>query len=120
MSVEKKEPSGTDRGTGRGTGSESGTGSLHTPAVKEEIRRRLARLSGQLAGIQRMVEEEVYCVDVLQQISAVRGALGKVAARLLEAHVNHCVYAAFTGGSEADRAEKIGELVSVFERSLKS
>jgi len=95
-------------------------GSLHSPVVKDEIRRRLARLSGQLAGIERMVEEEAYCVDVLQQISAVRGALGKVAARLLEAHVNHCVYAAFTSGSRSDRQEKISEVVAVFERSLKS
>jgi DNA-binding FrmR family transcriptional regulator len=106
--------------TRSGTAGGSDPGSLHTPAVKEEIRRRLARLSGQLAGIERMVEDEAYCVDVLQQISAVRGALGKVAARLLEAHVNHCVRAAFRSGSEAEEQEKITELVAVFERSLKS
>lgn len=94
--------------------------SLHTPAVKEEIKQRINRLTGQIAGIRRMVEEEAYCVDVLQQIAAVRGALGKVAARLLEAHVNHCVYAAFSTGSERERREKIDELVSVFERSMKS
>lgn len=96
------------------------TSSLHSPAVKEDIRKRINRLGGQLAGIQRMVEEEAYCVDILQQIAAVRGALGKVAARLLESHVNHCVYSAFTSGSEGERKDKIDELISVFERSIKS
>ena len=94
--------------------------SLTSPEVKEDIRRRLNRLTGQIAGIQRMVEEEAYCIDVIQQISAVRGALGKVAGKLLEAHVNHCVQAAFRSGSPADQREKIDELVAVYERSLKS
>lgn len=94
--------------------------SLHSPAVKDEVRKRLNRLTGQIAGIQRMVEEEEYCVDILQQIAAVRGALSKVASRLLEAHVNHCVYQAFTTGSERERLEKIDELVSVFEKSMRS
>ncbi|MCK4771271.1 MAG: metal-sensitive transcriptional regulator [Candidatus Latescibacteria bacterium] len=94
--------------------------SLHSPAVKDEVRKRLNRLTGQIAGIHRMVEEEEYCVDILQQIAAVRGALGKVASRLLEAHVNHCVYQAFTTGSERERLEKIDELVSVFEKSMRS
>jgi len=96
------------------------TTGLHSPAVKDELSKRLNRLKGQLAGIQRMVEEEKYCVDVLQQIAAVRGALGKVASKLLEAHVKHCVYQAFTTGSDNERLEKIDELVSVFEKSMKS
>ena len=93
--------------------------SLNVPEVKEDIRRRMNRLIGQVAGIQRMVEEEAYCVDIIQQISAVRGALGKVSGRLLEAHVNHCVSSAFTSGSPGDQREKIDELISVFERSMK-
>ena len=94
--------------------------SLHSPAVKDDLSKRLNRLKGQLEGIQRMVDEEAYCVDVLQQIAAVRGALGKVASKLLEAHVNHCVFKAFTTGSDNERLEKIDELVSVFEKSMKS
>ncbi len=93
---------------------------LHSPAVKDELSKRLNRLKGQLEGIHRMVEEEAYCVDVLQQIAAVRGALGKVASKLLESHVNHCVYQAFTTGSDNERLEKIDELVSLFEKSMKS
>lgn len=94
--------------------------SLHTPAVKDDLSKRLNRLKGQLEGIQRMVDEEAYCVDILQQIAAVRGALGKVASKLLESHVKHCVFNAFTTGSDNERFEKIDELVSVFEKSMKS
>lgn len=94
--------------------------SLHTPEVKQEIQRRLNRLGGQLQAIQRMVDAEAYCVDVLQQIAAVRGALKKVGARLLEAHIQHCVHQAVESGSERERREKIDELVAVFERSMQA
>ncbi len=107
-------------GTDHGQVDSEAVSSLTSPEVKEDIRRRMNRLTGQVAGIQRMVEEENYCIDIIQQIAAVRGALGKVAGRLLEAHVNHCVYAAFESGSPGDQREKIDELVTVFERSLKS
>ena len=93
--------------------------SLHSPQVKQDVRRRISRLVGQLNAIQRMVDEEAYCVDVLQQIAAVQGALRKVASRLLEAHVSHCVVEAVTSGSDAERRTKIDELVSVFEKSIK-
>jgi len=93
--------------------------SLHSPEVKKEIRTRINRLAGQMSAIQRMVEEEAYCVDVLQQISAVQGALKKVASRLLEAHVNHCVYEAMASGDANERRTKIEELMSVFEKSMR-
>lgn len=93
--------------------------SLHDPAVKADIRRRMNRLQGQMNGIQRMVDEEVYCVDVLQQIAAVQGALKKVASRLLESHVNHCVADAMTTGSADDRETKIDELVALFEKNMR-
>jgi DNA-binding FrmR family transcriptional regulator len=107
-------------GTEYGQALQPAASSLTSPEVKEDIKRRMNRLTGQVAGIQRMVEEEAYCIDIIQQIAAVRGALGKVAGRLLEAHVNHCVYAAFESGSTRDQQEKIDELVAVFERSVKS
>ncbi len=93
--------------------------SLHSPEVKKEIRTRINRLAGQMNAILRMVEEESYCVDVLQQISAVQGALKKVASRLLEAHVNHCVYEAVASGDENERRTKIEELMAVFEKSMR-
>ncbi len=88
--------------------------------MKEDVRKRMNRIMGQMAGIQRMVEEEVYCIDILQQIAAVRGALNMVGTRLMEAHINHCVYDAIASGSEKERREKVEELVTAFEKSMKA
>ena len=82
---------------------------------KEAIKRRLARVEGQVRGIRSMVEREEYCVDVLTQIAAAQRALDGVALRLLEDHTQHCVRGALSrGGSEAD--EKVAELVAAVER----
>jgi len=64
---------------------------------KRKIRARLRRVSGQVQGIQRMVDEDRYCLDVLSQIAAVRSALDALGVELLSNHVEHCV----TGGPEA-------------------
>ena len=58
---------------------------------KDAIKKRLHRIEGQVRGIERMVEEERYCIDILDQISAVSTALEKVGLRVLDGHVNHCV-----------------------------
>ena len=58
---------------------------------KEAIQKRLRRIEGQVRGLQRMVEEDVYCIDVLTQVSAVTRALQAVALGLLEEHLGHCV-----------------------------
>lgn len=82
---------------------------------KEAVKRRLARIRGQIDGITRMVEDEVYCIDVLTQIGAATKALDRVALELLSDHTNHCVRGALErGGSEAD--EKVDELVAAVER----
>ena len=98
---------------------QGGGSSLHRPEVQRDIGLRLARLTGQLEGVRRMVEEQAYCMDVLQQIRAVEGGLRKVSLRLLEAHVQHCVYAAASAGSEQQRRDKIDELVRLLEKGLK-
>ena len=77
---------------------------------------RLKRAQGQLAGIQRMVEEDAYCVDVLTQIAAVQGALGRVGQILLGRHLEHCVADAFTSGDHDVQQEKIEELLDLFAR----
>jgi DNA-binding FrmR family transcriptional regulator len=77
---------------------------------------RLARIAGQVAGIQRMVEDKRYCVDLLLQIAAVQAALGGVARLVLDNHVRHCVTHAMHAGSEPDRNRKIAELIEVFEK----
>lgn len=82
---------------------------------KEAMLRRLARIEGQVRGIQGMVDEEAYCVDVLTQIAAATKALDGVAVQLLADHTSHCVRdAVAAGGSEAD--EKIAELTAAVER----
>jgi CsoR family transcriptional regulator, copper-sensing transcriptional repressor len=82
---------------------------------KASLERRLARIEGQVRGLRRMVDEEVYCIDVLTQIAAVERALDGVALKLLSDHTGHCVRdAVATGGTEAD--EKVDELMAAVER----
>jgi copper ion binding protein len=77
---------------------------------------RLKRIEGQVQGIQRMVEEQKYCVDILLQVSAVQGALDQVSKRLLGRHIESCVAAAFASGNDRQRERKIEELLEVFSR----
>ena len=82
---------------------------------KEAVLRRLARIEGQVRGVQKMVEDEAYCVDVLTQIAAITRALEGVSLKLLTDHTNHCVRdAVAAGGSEADA--KVDELLAAVER----
>jgi DNA-binding FrmR family transcriptional regulator len=82
---------------------------------KPAVQRRLARIEGQVRGIQGMVADEAYCIDVLTQISAVTKALDGVARQLLADHASHCVRDAVErGGAEAD--EKLDELLATVER----
>jgi DNA-binding FrmR family transcriptional regulator len=84
---------------------------------KEKIRNRLRRIEGQVRGVQRMVDEEAYCVDVLTQIGSVVSALEKVGTLLLKDHVEHCVRESIEKGEGAD--EKIEELTEAVERFLR-
>src|SRR3989337_3092866 len=81
-----------------------------------EVLSRLKRIEGQVQGIQRMVAEDKYCVDILLQVSAVKGALEQVSKRLLGQHIETCVAEAFTAGHERERERKIDELLHVFSR----
>ena len=72
-------------------------------ATKDDLRKRLARIEGQVRGIDRMVEEDRYCIDVLTQISAVQAALDKVALGLLDDHTAHCVMGADAGSRDEKR-----------------
>jgi CsoR family transcriptional regulator, copper-sensing transcriptional repressor len=86
---------------------------------KEAYLRRLKRIEGQSRGLQRMVEDEKYCIDILTQISAMTKALESVALGLLEDHLAHCVVdAAAAGGPEADR--KIKEASEAIARLVRS
>jgi DNA-binding FrmR family transcriptional regulator len=84
--------------------------------TKRQALGRLRRIAGQIQGVQRMVEEEKYCVDVLLQISAVGGALEQVSKILMTRHIESCVQDSVRAGSERERSQKIDELVRVFTR----
>lgn len=84
---------------------------------KEQLISRLKRVEGQVRGIQKMIESDRYCVDILTQISAINAAMNKVGLSLLEGHTHHCVADAIKDG---DGEEAIQELMEVFKRFNKS
>jgi CsoR family transcriptional regulator, copper-sensing transcriptional repressor len=84
---------------------------------KHQLQNRLRRIEGQVRGLQRMVEEEAYCVEILTQISSIVSASEKVALILLEDHVEHCVREAIEDGQQAD--DKVAELSAAVERFLR-
>lgn len=99
-----------------------GVGEPGAPAYhddKDAVQRRLRRIEGQVRGLQRMVGEDAYCIDVLTQISAVTRALQGVALELLEGHLDHCVRdAVASGGPEADA--KVAEANAAIARLVRS
>ena len=86
---------------------------------KEDVQRRLRRIEGQVRGLQRMVDEDAYCIDVLTQVSAATKALQAVALELLDAHLNSCVADAIgEGGTTAQ--DKIAEASAAVARLVRS
>lgn len=86
---------------------------------KEALQKRLRRIEGQVRGLQRMVDEDTYCIDILTQISAATKALEAVALNLLEGHLHHCVHQAVAaGGPDADK--KITEAADAVRRLVRS
>ena len=87
---------------------------------KDQIVKRLHRIEGQVRGIERMVDEDRYCIDILTQIAAVKTALEQVGAKLLEDHVTHCVRDAIASGDEGAAHEKTAELLTAVQRYVKT
>jgi DNA-binding FrmR family transcriptional regulator len=83
---------------------------------KDAIVKRLHRIEGQVRGIERMVEDERYCIDILTQIAAVTTALESVAYEVLDDHVQHCVAGALSSGDPETAAEKSRELLEAVHR----
>ncbi len=83
---------------------------------KETIVKRLHRIEGQVRGVERMVEDDRYCIDILTQISAVNTALESLAFKILDEHVRHCVAGALASGNEADAQTKTEELLEAVQR----
>ncbi len=85
----------------------------------EENLTRVNRIEGQVRGIKRMIEEREYCIDIITQIQAAQSALGSVARKILEKHLDTCVTETFQGQSKADAEEKLRELMRVMKRMCK-
>ncbi len=81
--------------------------------VKKMAAMRLSRIEGQVRGIARMIADDRYCIDVINQIEAVKAALKKVEDAILHDHIEHCVEHAIMSGDAADQRRKVAELVQV-------
>ena len=80
---------------------------------------RLARIEGQVRGLQRMIEERAYCIDIITQVQAVQSALSAVGRKILEKHMDTCVTNAVRSKSKADTDEKLAEIMKVLKRMCK-
>jgi DNA-binding FrmR family transcriptional regulator len=85
-------------------------------ATKDQLLKRLRRIEGQVRGIEGMVADDRYCIDVLTQISAVNTALESLALKILDEHVRHCVAGALSSGDEDDAHAKTEELLEAVRR----
>jgi DNA-binding FrmR family transcriptional regulator len=85
-------------------------------AGKDALVKRLHRIEGQVRGVERMVVDERYCIDILTQIAAVSTALEAVALQILDDHVTHCVTRALASGDEQEAETKTGELLEAVRR----
>ncbi len=79
----------------------------------------LRRIEGQVRGIQKMIEGRKYCIDILTQIQAVKGALGRIEEKILEKHFRHCVTDAVKGASEKEKGQKLNEILKLIHQTRK-
>lgn len=97
---------------------------MHGPpgyaADKDALRARLRRIEGQVRGIQRMIDDDTYCIDVLTQVAAVTKALQGVGVKLLDEHLRHCVAGAAAGGASDETDHLVHEATRAVERMLRS
>jgi CsoR family transcriptional regulator, copper-sensing transcriptional repressor len=87
--------------------------------TKDDLQKRLRRIEGQVRGLQRMIDEDTYCIDVLTQVSATTSALQSVAIGLLDEHLRHCVTEAVAAGGP-EGAAKVAEATAAIGRLVRS
>lgn len=88
-----------------------------TPETKKVVKGRLARAEGQVRGLQQMVEQDRYCIDVITQVRAARAALSKIEQLILADHLGSCVEAAIVSGDPKQQRAKVVELIEVLGRT---
>jgi len=87
---------------------------------KTPLLKRMRRIEGQTRGIEKMIAENKYCIDILNQIAAARMALDKVAIHIVNEHITHCVQEAFNAGDKEEINAKTTELMEVIDRFIKN
>lgn len=87
---------------------------------RQSLHNRLRRIEGQVRGIDRMIDEDAYCIDIITQVSAVKSALDRVAMLLLEDHLGHCVAGAVNSADERELDAKIAEATEAIARLIKA
>lgn len=92
---------------------------MATNTEKQQLMNRLRTVEGHIRGVQRMVEQDTYCIDIIKQTQAIRSAIDKFNALLLEHHLNNCVTTAIRDNDPQERERVIAELLQVFETNTK-
>lgn len=92
---------------------------MHDKEQKQDLLNRLKSVEGHIRGIQRMVDEDAYCMDVLKQVKAVQQALERVSAITLENHLNTCVVTAIRSEDVAEQDRKVTEIMDLFRATAK-
>ena len=87
---------------------------------KFAIVRRLKSVEGHVRGVERMVQDDAYCIDIVNQVLAIQRALKKVSSLLLDKHLHHCVTTAIQGTDDVEKEQVLGELLQVFEATGKA
>lgn len=87
---------------------------------KDDLHRRLRTVEGHIRGIEKMVAEEAYCIDVLRQLQAVRAALGKISTSILDSHLHSCLMTAVRGEDASERERVLAEIAEVFAAAAES
>lgn len=85
-----------------------------------DITQRIKSIEGHVRGIEKMLEEDAYCIDVIRQIQAVHAALNKVSGMILDQHLHHCVLTAVRGEDPAERERVLSEIAEIYESAKKS
>jgi DNA-binding FrmR family transcriptional regulator len=86
---------------------------------KKDNQNRLKTIEGHIRGVQRMIEDDAYCIDVIRQINAIQSALNKISLNILDSHLNSCLITAVRGDDPAEQERVLKEIVDVFEAATK-
>ena len=96
-----------------------GVGKIMDEKTRKAVTQRLASAAGHIKGIERMVQEDAYCIDLIRQIQAVQAALNRVSAMMLDTHLQSCMMTAVRGQDMVERERMLAEVTTVFEMSNK-